>query len=160
MLIVFFVFALLVTLFLPAFISGAPLLFFAPFLILLYYKKPLIFCLWISLICGSILDLLEGQNRLGLHATSYCLATALLFQYKRNFFEDSLLTLPLITFFFAVISTGIQVAFLFVFERGILLTWEWIGSDLILMPILDAFYAFFFFTLPMIFMGLRKEIRD
>lgn len=152
-----FPFVIVLTLFLPALIPNIHLLFFAPALIILYYKKPLVFCLWVSLFCGLLLDLLAGQHRLGLHAINYCLVTGLLYQQKRNFFEDSLTTLPIMTFFFAVLSTTIQVVLLYIFETGIAVSWEWVGIDLLIMPLFDAFYAFFFFTLPMAV--LYKKVR-
>lgn len=149
------IFSLLATLFTASLAPQVNLLFFAPFFVYLFYKKPLIFCLWTSLLCGVVLDLLSAQQRFGLYAINFCITTALLYQQKRNFFEDSLSTIPILTFLFSVVSTCLQVILLFVFDKGIPLSWEWAGSDLILMPLLDAFYGFALFSLPSV--GKKKQ---
>ena len=150
-------FALALNLFMPALFPALNLTFFAPFLVVSFYKKPLFICLWFALICGVVLDLLASEHRLGLHAINYCLATWLLYDQKRNFFEDSLSTLPIMTFFFSVISTGIQAILLYIFEHGIAFSWEWAGTDLVIMPLCDAAYAFVSFTIPFILMSSKTR---
>jgi len=157
MLFLFFLFALLLTLLSPAFAPSFNLQFFVPVLILSYYRKPLVACLWLSLCCGLILDLLASDHRLGLHALNYCLITLVLYNQKRNFFEDSLTTLPIMTLFFSVLSTGLQVILLVLFEKGLPLTIGWVATDLILLPLCDALYGFIFFTIPFSFKLLKAK---
>ena len=135
------------------------LTYFAPFLIICYYKKPLETCLWLSLLCGLIMDLLSSQRHLGIHSLNYCLTTALLYSQKQHFFEDSLSTIPIMTFLFAAVSTIIQIPLYTLFESGISLSSEWWINDLLIMPFVDALYGFVWFTLPAIFLP-RKSRRE
>lgn len=124
------------------------LTFFAPFLILMIYRKSIVPSLWIAFLCGLFLDLLATGMRLGLFALNYTLTILLLFQFKRYFFADRLSTLPLMTYFFAMTSTTLQALLQAIFERGNLLSWHWIITDLIALPLCDALFCFCFFALP------------
>lgn len=126
--------------------------FFAPFLVITYYKKPLITCLWLSLFCGLFIDLLSSQTRLGLHALNYCIVTKILYSRKFLLFEDSISTIPLNTFFFAVLSTLIQVCLLNAFGKDIVISWQWIKSDLFWMSLWNACYAIVAFSIPSFFL--------
>ncbi len=151
-LILAFLFAFVPFIFLPVFFSFLHLTFFAPFLIIAYYKKPFAVALWFSLLCGLLMDLVSSQHHLGLHAFAYGCTTWVLYGQKRHFFEDRPSTLPIMTAFFAVLSTLIQIAMLALFEIPLPISWAWVASDLVLMPVLDALYAFVWFTLPSLFM--------
>ncbi|NGX58738.1 MAG: hypothetical protein K940chlam3_01646 [Chlamydiae bacterium] len=147
-----FLFALVPILFLTPWFPQWKLTYFAPFLVITFYKKPLETCLWLGLISGLIMDLLSSQHHLGIHALNYCLTISLLYSQKQYFFEDSLSTIPIMTFFFAVISTILQVPLYALFEKGIPLSQDWIIKDLLVMPLIDALYGFIWFTLPAIFL--------
>lgn len=126
------------------------LTFYAPLLIIVYYKKSFISSLWIALICGIIMDLLTTPSAIGTYAFNYCLTTAILYSQKRNFFEDSYSTLPVMTFLFVIISTVTLILSMEIFGKSIPLSFSWALSDLFLMPLVDAFYAFvcFFYFMP------------
>lgn len=79
---------LLFALGLPVLFPLTRLTFFAPFLIIAYYKASLKKCLWVALLCGVIVDLLSSYTRFGLYSVDYCLTTALLYPQRRNFFAD------------------------------------------------------------------------
>lgn len=147
-----FLASLLLTLF-----TTVPLMFFAPFLVILYYKKPLVTCLWWSLLCGLIVDLLSIQDRLGIHAMNYCIITWFLYRQRRNFFADSASTLPIMTFFFSVFSTLVEVILIDIFGTRMHLTWEWAMTDLLILPLFDAGFAFCYFILPFILLGKRPR---
>lgn len=136
---------------------GWHLNFLIPALILTYYRQKLLWSLWASVAVGLILDLLAAEIQFGLHTINYCITTWILYRQKRNFFEDSLSTIPVMTFLFAVISTAIQLVLLQAFGNGIPLSWRWVACDMIVMPACDALYAFVFFTLP--FFALPKYAR-
>jgi rod shape-determining protein MreD len=148
---------LIPTLFFPTFFFHLPIMFFAPFLIILYYQKSYLTSLWGSLLCGLVLDLLAAHLHIGLHAISYCLATTILYKQRRNFFADSLTTLPIMTFFFSVISTVFQLGLMYTFGQGVKVSGYWIVTDLIYMPILDALYAYCCFVLPALCFGRRQR---
>lgn len=124
------------------------ILFFAPFLVIAYYNQTLRSCLWLSLLCGFLIDLLSSQHRLGLFALNYCLTTLFLYQQKKHFFQDNPTTFPLMTFFFSVLSTSIHIALLMFFGKPLFLTSDFFTQDLIRLPLYDAFYAGIAYTFP------------
>ena len=152
-----FIFCLLMTLFAPSLFPYAKLSFFAPFLIITCYKKNLSACLWIALLCGLILDLLSTNARLGIHALDFCFTLMILQPQKRNFFADSLTTLPIMTFLFASISTLVMAILVYSLEMKNVLSWHWIFTDLIIMPSADAAYAFCCFILPALLFGKPRR---
>lgn len=139
---------LIATLCSPVVFSGWRLMFFAPFLIILYYKKSFLTCLWSSCFCGLLLDVLSAHTHLGLYAMNYTVTTGLLYNQRRHFFADSISTLPLMTLFFSLLSTMIQWGLMYAFEQRVFFSWQWVLTDLIYMPVLDALYAFICFVLP------------
>ncbi len=138
---------------LPAFLPLPHLTFFAPFLVIVYYKRSLLVSLWWSFFCGLLVDLLAASTPIGFYALTYCLTTALLYAQRRHFFADNLSTLPLLTFFFAILSTLFHLILMYVFEQPIKITPLWLMTDLILMPAGDAFYALVVFLLPSLLFG-------
>jgi rod shape-determining protein MreD len=128
---------------------GWRLNFLIPGLILTFYKHNFITSLWASFTVGLILDLMAVEIQFGLYAINYCITTWILYRQKRNFFEDYLSTIPVMTFFFSVISTSIQLVLLQAFGNGIPISWQWMACDMVVMPACDALYAFAFFTLPL-----------
>lgn len=136
------------------------LTFFAPFLIIAAYKKPLTACVWIAFGCGFIIDLFSSEMRLGVHAFAYCLTIAIVYPQRRNFFADSISTLPIMTFCFAVISTLMMALLLYSIESRNVFSWPWVLTDLIYYPLMDACYAFLFFILPaLVFNKPRRKSR-
>ncbi len=156
---IFFIYTLLYLLFLPPLFPSLRLLFFAPFLVFTFYHRGKITCLWLALLCGLIIDLFASQTRLGMHALNYCLTTLLLYSQKCHFFEDSPSTLSILTFFFAIFSTLIQVCLLYAFGHSLILSWEWIKNDLFWLPLYDALYAGIAFTLPSLFFPKMSKKR-
>lgn len=154
-------FALISTL---AFVLAAPvllphwrLMFFAPFLIILYYQRSYLTCLWGALLCGLVIDLLSSDMRIGLHSVDYCLTTWLLYGQRRHFFADSLSTLPIMTILFSITATVIQVVIVHIFEQPLVVSWQWVLTDLVYMPLFDACYAFAWFVLPSVCFGRRPR---
>lgn len=145
-------------------ILASPILFpslhvmaFAPCLVILFYQKPLLTCLWIASICGLLVDLLSSHTHLGLYALNYCLVTAVLYGQQRHFFADRPSTLPLMTLFFSTLSTLFQGVFLYIFEKENIFSWPWIAADLIVLPVLDSIYAFVCFLLPAVCFGRKPR---
>lgn len=152
-----FCITLLFTLYVPVVFPSFRLIFFAPFIVMSYYRKSESTCLWLSLLCGIILDLLASHIRFGMHALNFLLTTAILYRMKQNFFEDSPAALAILTFFFSVLSTLIQLVQFYAIGKGMAITPEWVLSDLIAMPALDALYAFICFTVPSLLFGKPRR---
>lgn len=143
-----FLFAAIPALVFPVFIPSLRLVFFAPFLVLMFYKKPFTQCLWLAFGCGLFMDLLAPYPRLGVLALTYCLASIGVYRAKARFFEDSSISLPIMTFFFVVISTIFELFLLKLFTSGPTLSLRWIITDLLMLPLVDALYAWIWFALP------------
>lgn len=137
---------------LQAYAPLPPLAFFIPPLIISIYIKPYTGALWLALVCGLVLDLMGTQSHLGVHATAYLLTMAALYGQKRNFFQDSLSTVPIMTFFFSALATVLTALFVNLLGSPISLTKEWLFQDVFLFSLLDALYGFILFTLPAVFL--------
>lgn len=145
--------ALLPTLIIPIFFPSIRVNYFIPFLVILFYKKPFIACLWASLGCGLILDLLSPHSKIGVNAINFTITTGLLYRQRRHFFADSISTLPIMTLFFSIFSTILQIFLVNLFEKHIAITKGWIVKDLLLMPTVDSIFAFCVYVLPSLIIG-------
>jgi hypothetical protein len=148
------IFAICGTVFLP----HVRLLAFSPFLALLYNQTTFIKSLWIASLCGLTVDLLCSEFRLGIHALNYCLTTLLLYKQKKHFFEDKALALSLFTAIVSVMSTIWQFFLISVFDHALPLSGKLIITDLMIMPLADAAYAFLWFTCPMMLYSHIKKV--
>lgn len=153
----FLVFALCFTLLLamPLICPSLRLFFLVPFLVILFYQKSFIVCLWGAFGCGLILDLLSSRPHFGLYALDYVFTTAWLYHKRKHFFGDSLSTLPLMVLFFSVLSTVIYALLAYIVEKESFLTWKWLLTDVVVMPLGDAAYAFIVFIAPFVLLGKR-----
>ena len=146
----FFLFltGLCLTLFAPVIWPSMHLAFFIPFIVTAYYQKSHISCLWMSLICGVILDILFFSNRMGLWGVSYSLTTLMLYKYRMHFFGDRQSTLPIMTFFFALVSTAFFWSLSYVFEKSYVFSGLPFMKELFVLPVLNVAYAYLVFLLP------------
>lgn len=151
------VWTLIIVLCFPVLFPSWRLMAFAPCLIIIYYQKSYLKSLWIAALCGTLLDLLSSHTHLGMYAVSFCLTTAVLYGQQRNYFADSLSTLPLMTFYFSVLSTGIQAVMLYAFQNENIFSWSWAATDLLALPILDSTYAYVCFLLPAVCFGKPRR---
>ncbi len=143
--------SLLSFLLLPGLFPEMRLSYFAPFAIVLIYRKTLAEALFITTLVGGFQDLFSPYP-FGMMALCTALPTLFLYPRKKHFFADHLATMPLMTFFFVVIKEGMLAAILHVPY-----SFAWIFTDLIVMSLFDALYAFIFFTLPFLLLE-RGEI--
>lgn len=153
-----FLLALFTACFATAFFPNLRLIAFAPFLALVYLRKDFPRSLWLAFWCGLIMDCLTSQFFLGLQALNYLLATLLLYRQKRHFFEDKSLSLPLFTAIVSLVSTILHWMFLYALDKKIPMTWKFAAIDLLIMPLLDAVYAFVWFTCPMQFYHYVRKV--
>lgn len=140
--------ALCATLVGPIFFPRVHLFYFVPYLVICLYRHSRIALLWRACFCGVIIDLLSSGSLFGLTSINYCCVAFLLYGQTRNFFEDKLSTLPLMTFLFSILSTGFLAIGALFLQRGYPLSWTWVATDLIGMPGADALYALLVFSLP------------
>jgi len=148
-----FLFCLISTLVIPPLLASGRLMFFSPFLVIICYKKRFSSCLWVAFGCGIIMDLLSSNIRLGIHSLNYCLTLTLLYPQKKHFFADSLSTLPIMTFLFSSVSTFLMAILLYSLEAKNMISWYWAFTDLLVMPSMDALFAFCAFIIPPLLFG-------
>ncbi len=117
------------------------LFYFAPYLILTFYKQTRFAVLWRALGCGLVIDLFSSTPYFGLTALNYTLVCWILYSQRHNFFEDKPFTLPVMTFLFSVLSTLTATILFLFFAHPVPLSLKWLFTDLFWMPLLDAGYA-------------------
>jgi rod shape-determining protein MreD len=137
------------TLLLSAYFPTISLLYFAPMMILCFYKFSLATSLWWALACGLTIDLFASETKLGFYALTYCLTTLILYRYKYQFFEDNFSTLPIMTFLFGFCTTLLSAILYSIVITPIPLSFKWLYHDLFWMPINDALYTIVAFTMPL-----------
>lgn len=153
-----FALALFFALFGLVFLPHVHLLVFSPFLGLLYNRCQFVGALWIASLCGLVIDLLSSEFRFGIHALNYGLTTLLLYKQKRHFVEDKPLALSLFTILISLVSTLWQLLLISIFDRALPLSGKLLFTDLVLMPLADALYAFLWFSCPMLlFLHIKKK---
>jgi rod shape-determining protein MreD len=153
-----FIYAFGLALIFPIFFPSLYLLYFAPFLVLNFYRCSLQSSLWWAFTCGLMIDLLSSQTPLGIYAINYCFTTICLYRYKFLFFEDRLSTLPVMTFCFAIVTTLIQTGLIYFIGMSFSLSWQWVLSDLFLNAFQNAIYAGLTFSLPsVVVVRMRRE---
>jgi len=126
-------------------------------MVIAFYRRSLIGCLWWAFASGAAMDLLSSYHHLGLTSLCYIITTGVLRMQKKHFFEDSLSTIPLMTACFSFLSTLIHAIILDVFEQPLPIDGEWIRTNLLMMPFIDAAYGFFVFALQGFFLPRRKH---
>ncbi len=141
----------LLTLLTPLFKLSFSLNFFAPFLLLMLYKKGRSFALSQAFLCGCILDLIAAQNSIGFWTLNFILTLYLISHIKHFFFAEKIFTLPILTIVFSWISTTLYFLITTIFCTKTHLTLQWALTDLVLLPILDGLYAFVVFSLPLVY---------
>ncbi len=141
--------AILMVLFGTALIPNLRLLAFAPFFALLAQRKSHFFSLWTAALCGFLVDLLSSEHRLGLYALTYCLTVAVVYAQKHHFFEDKPVALSLFTALISTLATLIQWGLMVFFSKSLPMTWTGFFTDFILMPWVDALYAYLLLYHPM-----------
>jgi rod shape-determining protein MreD len=151
-----FFIALSLILFIPSIFPSFRISFFAPVLVIAFYQGKLSTSLGYALAAGISMDLLSSADRLGLHALIYSFTCVLLYSQKKNFFADSLTTLPIMTFFFSSLST----LMLFVAtdtEPFRHMTVAFIFSDLFFLPGIDGLLSFLILIFPFLLLGQKPK---
>jgi hypothetical protein len=137
-----------------------PLNYAAPLMIYALYRLSLERTLWLALGLGLLLDLLAGEGPFGLNAQATVGATLVAYRFRRHFFQDGWLALPVLTLLFALASTLFLVAGHQLLGEGFSPNLRWALTDLLLLPSLDAAWAFTCFTLPLkLLFGRRRLAR-
>lgn len=153
----FFLISLFFTLYSSAFLSYYTLLPFSPFLVMTFNQLSFSKSLWLSIICGLLIDLLSNFTPFGFHALNYTIITFFIHRF-RFFFREKALGLSSFTIFFSLSSTLLEQILLPFFGLSLPLSWKGVIIDFFFMPLLDGFYAFLCFSSPlMLYYFLRQK---
>ncbi len=123
------------------------LAFLAPLIAYRMPRQSLVGSLWLSLLCGLVIDLLV-ERRFGLFALSYTCATLALYPMRRRFIVDGVMTLPLLSSLFSFLATLFQLALLRALDRPVVMGWQNLSVDVLLMPLFDGLFALIAISLP------------
>lgn len=128
---------------------------FSPFLAILFLNSSFNNALWISAFTGLIVDLFSSLN-FGLHTASFTILTIFLYPY-RKFFSETPLNIAIFSSLISLVCSLVEWPLLFIFGDGIRASLGWLLSDFILMPMIDGFYAFLWFGLPLSLLSREKR---
>jgi len=146
------------TLFNSALLPEVKLFSLVPLLVFFYNRFSFAKALWISALCGLGIDLLSSEFRLGLHALEYSLVTFALYHQKKHFFEEKPLAFSLFTILISVVATIVELCLIAVFDKPLPLSEKLLVTDLVILPLIDALYAFVCFSLPIRFYLHVKKV--
>ena len=142
-----FFLSLFFALFATSFIPNIKIIYFLPFLVILYFNTSFITSLWISFLSGIIVDLISTTH-FGINALVFTVLTAL-FYHRKRLFNLSTLNIFLFTVLLSISHSIFKVFFLFIFDKGLTISFLFFITDVILMSIIDGLYSFLFFALPL-----------
>lgn len=125
--------------------------FFAPMIIIAIYRCKTQLALWIACLSGLFLDVLSGNNHLGLYAFSYTVTAFLLLPLRKYFFSDRILTLPMMTFLFSFLSALFLFILIYFFEHTVVISLNSAILDFLYMPFLDAAYSLIFIIFNLLY---------
>ena len=144
-------------LFFQSLFSSLRMFSFAPALVATYGKVSFISSLWTAVLFGTALDLFSSSYPFGFYSLNYTLITCLLYRY-RCYFVEKPIGFCFLTYLFSSFSTVLAKIFLLFLETKLPVTFASLATDFLIMPALDAFYAFLFFSCPVLFYkSLRKK---
>lgn len=135
--------------------SLAPLCTFAPFIAMAYYRYSFNVCIWLSALCGLILDLLCSTS-FGIYTLNFTLVNVLLYRY-RIYFVEKPIGLASLTFIFSILFSMTTRLFFFLYGIALPLTFKSMVTDFLLMPLIDAVYSLLCFSCPLILYRLARR---
>lgn len=151
-----FVLSLIATLLAPGLIPNINFMTFAPFFVLVILYCRLSTILWISFLCGLILDLFSS-TKMGLYILNYCFTSFLLYRQKRNFIEEKLINFLMFTGIYSFTATLLQLMIRYIFDKNAVFFHYKYFIDMITMPFLDAVYAYIWFYIPLYLWNLLEK---
>lgn len=135
------------------------LLPFCPFLSFMILRTSSTRALWLSCICGVLMDLVSSDP-MGVHALGYTLSASILFRFKKHFLYEEPFHLSLFSALFSFTSTFLTLLLLFLFDRRVEIQGRWVLTDFIGMPLIDGLFAFVWFAAPLSLFSKLKKMWD
>jgi rod shape-determining protein MreD len=133
-------------------LPGIPMNAYVPWIALAVLSHPLRKDLFKPLAgaaaAGLLVDLFSDCP-LGLYPISYTLATAILFRFRNRFLYERPLHLAVFASFSSLLSSILQLFFLFLFDRRAPIAGQWIAVGWLTAALIDGLYAFIGFSGPL-----------
>ena len=101
---------------------------------------------------GFLSDLLSDLP-LGLYPISYALCAGATLRFRHHFLYEEPLHLALFSSLVSFLSSLLQLFFLFLFDRRVALSGQWIFIDWIGMSLIDGIYALIWFSGPLLLLS-------
>jgi rod shape-determining protein MreD len=127
---------------------GLELAPFMPLLAVLSLLKPMAKAIPLATLAGFIIDLLSSDP-LGIHALNYTLCVLIAYRCRSLFSAESPIQLGLYTALYSFVSTQLQIALLFLFDRRVEFLGKWWLVQWMSLPLIDAVYAMIWFAGPL-----------
>lgn len=156
---VFFIMATFFAFFGSALFPNLSIIAYSPYLAFIFITNPLLKALWHSLFCGVIADCLQSYLPFGLCTIAYCLITLILYKQKWTIFEDSSYSLAIFSGIFSFLFSWIQLAVMYFIKIPIILSFKYFTFEFLIMPLIDASYAFICFTSLFLLISYIKKNR-
>jgi rod shape-determining protein MreD len=135
---------------LSAFFPSLRFYSFAPLLIIMMVENiSFVKILWISVLCGLFIDLFSN-NTFGLNAINYAIAVAICYRYK-NLFNEKPINISFFVYLFSIVFLIASYILLFTFEKSFSTKFSHLISDMVMVPVINAMYAFFGFSIIFLF---------
>ncbi|PCI92334.1 hypothetical protein COB11_07640 [Candidatus Aerophobetes bacterium] len=143
---IFFLVASFFALFSHALFPSLSILAYSPYLAFVFITKPLLKALWHSFFCGLIMDCAQSYLPFGFCSIAYCIITVILYKQKWTIFEDNSFSLSIFAASFSLLFSCMQVSVMYFIKIPLKLSFSYFVKELLLMPFVDAIYAFVCFT--------------
>ncbi|MCB1081768.1 MAG: hypothetical protein KDK63_01345 [Chlamydiia bacterium] len=138
-----------------SFCAPIPILPFTPYLAILYRRSSFIKALWLSALCGIIIDLLTDRP-FGIYALNYTLVALCLYRL-RIYFVDKAIGLATYTALISLLASLISRLFFALYGDVLPFTFVSILTDFCVMPLVDALYGALCFSLPpVLYRSIKK----
>jgi hypothetical protein len=149
MLIFFFALSMAVLFLQGVDVPGVPLNAFVPWIALAVLRAPSkkeIFKPFLGATSAGIFVDLLSDFPLGLYPISYTLAAAALWRFRNRFLYERPLHLTVFASFASLLVSIFQIFFLFLFDRRVSVSGQWIVIDWLATMLIDAAYAWICFS--------------
>ena len=136
-----------------------PIMPFVAFLTFCFYHRSKLTCLWYGFLIGLFLDLIASSHPFGTLLISYTLSTAIMYDRKPLLFEDSIFSVPILSFLFCIILSLTNTFYSYCFEIPISISWRLITQEIMFTPLYNALFVLFAYMIPLHYIRYRFRKR-
>lgn len=135
--------------FLPSLTPYVKVLYFCPFVVLLFVGTTFSTSLWFSALAALFVDLHASSTPLGFTCLNYILTTLLVYRFRVYFLEEKIHVFSLYATLFSLCSTFIHFFLYALIDMRLKIHFFTFLTDLLVMPIVDGIYFLLCFLYPL-----------